>query len=76
MQCNQEPFSLDRDCLIIQQDRNDLNTAVKQAVQDGIIKFASGIAAPSPPAFPPKLDNVSYPPLQIAASNTIQYKPG
>ena len=70
-QCNQDHFSLDPDCAMVQQYRNKLNTAVKQAVQDGAIKLAPIESNLHQRNSPPKVDAPSFPPLPAPSSDRI-----
>ena len=57
-QCSLEHVSIDPDCQVIQQYRNNLNKAVKQAMKDGAIKVV-----------PTNNTTGSFPPPSINASN-------
>lgn len=68
-QCSLDHMSLDPDCQAVQQYRDNLNKAVKQAVQDGVVRVTSlsNKAAP-PPA--PKVSNTNYPSLPTPLATT------
>lgn len=70
-QCKQEHFSLDPDCAMVQQYRSNLNTAVKQAVQDGVIRLTPVEANPRQRTPPPKADAATFPPLPASTSDRI-----
>jgi hypothetical protein len=70
-QCSLNHFSLDADCQMIQQHRNNLNQAVKQAVKEGAIKFTSLENAQSTPIPPPMGSTRIFQPLTTTASNQI-----
>jgi hypothetical protein len=74
-QCSDDHSSLDPDCEKIQQYRNKLNKAVKQAVEDGAIKLTSTGNSRAIPIPPPKRDNISFPAIHSNSSNQITTAP-
>ncbi|CAF2646572.1 unnamed protein product [Rotaria sp. Silwood2] len=73
-QCHMDHYSLDSKCLAIQQYRNNLNRAVKQAVEDGVITRKSTEQQSAPTVGPPNLDTASFPSLTSAVTNSMPYR--
>jgi hypothetical protein len=67
-QCHQGHYSLDSDYKIIQQYRNNLNRAVKQATEAGTIKLPQTEVRQPQGAQPPKFDLVTFPQLLAPTS--------
>jgi hypothetical protein len=76
-QCSSDHFSLDADCQKIQQYRNNLNRAVKQAVKDGAIKITQVENTQPSPTPPPNQNNRNFPLLPSASvnHNTVNFHP-
>ena len=68
-QCQQKHHSLDASCHVVQEYRNNLNSAVKQAMEDGIITRTTNkkIKTTIPTTHIPNIDNNSFPQLTTTA---------
>lgn len=70
-QCGLDHFSLDADCQRIQEYRNNLNRAVKQAVGDGALKLKSITRPKVTIPLPPELNSDNYPSIIPLSKNTV-----
>jgi hypothetical protein len=62
-QCHQDHYSLDGDCPAIQQYRQQLNRAVKQAIADGTVKRITGNRVHDISPFQPMSNINNFPPM-------------